>query len=157
MRPYRGRCGWFPGRLIIGTGLVPGKVWVEGILVLLTHRRHHSCYTPSMLTAEQVFTLVTGLGRTIEGPISEDCPELGPCLDSTFAQWNGRTRLHIEGRWVFCARIVLAYTLGRPIAPGMLAMHLCNRPICVRPSHLREGTQAENMKYAHKCGRYDSE
>ena len=107
-----------------------------------------------MLTEEQVIALVTGLGRTIEGPIPDACPELGPCLDSTFTQLHGYARLHLGGKWLVCTRIVLAHALGRPIAPGMQAMHLCNRPVCVRASHLQEGTPAENAQYAHKCGRF---
>lgn len=34
--------------------------------------------------------------------------------------------------------------------------HLCNRPSCCEPSHLRAGTQAENIAYAKLCGRLAS-
>jgi len=31
------------------------------------------------------------------------------------------------------------------LSPDLVVMHLCNNPQCVRPSHLRPGTQSENM------------
>ena len=34
---------------------------------------------------------------------------------------------------------------GRPLAPGKMALHSCDRRNCVRFDHLREGTHAENM------------
>lgn len=55
-------------------------------------------------------------------------------------------------------RIALALKLGRPVIG--VAMHECDNPSCARPSHLREGTQAENMadaaaKGRARGGRYD--
>lgn len=36
---------------------------------------------------------------------------------------------------------------------GDHAMHLCNNPLCCNPSHLRWGTQKQNMIYARDCER----
>lgn len=41
-------------------------------------------------------------------------------------------------------RIVAALTFG-PLGPAIEVMHTCDNPSCIRPSHLRLGTHAENM------------
>lgn len=43
-----------------------------------------------------------------------------------------------------CSRFVLELTLGRPLLPGMYALHSCDNTKCVNPSHLREGTDQDN-------------
>jgi HNH endonuclease len=42
-------------------------------------------------------------------------------------------------------RVALSLALGRPLGDGMNALHRCDYPPCVRPRHLREGTQQENV------------
>lgn len=53
------------------------------------------------------------------------------------------TRVHIEAfkAWV------------GPITPGLKVMHLCNVPACFEPTHLKLGTQKENLEYMASCGR----
>lgn len=46
------------------------------------------------------------------------------------------------------SRESLALSLGRPLAPGASALHSCDNPPCYNPDHLREGTQAENVRDA---------
>jgi len=47
-----------------------------------------------------------------------------------------------------------AYRLWRGVIPeGMTVMHLCDNPICVNPTHLRSGTQTENMADRDAKGR----
>jgi hypothetical protein len=54
-------------------------------------------------------------------------------------------------------RVALAWQLGRPLLPGMSALHHCDNPPCVRNdgplSHLFEGTHVENMADMHSKGR----
>lgn len=52
---------------------------------------------------------------------------------------NGVHRTHTAHR------LALTLRLGRPIRPGMQAIHLCDNPPCCRPDHLIEGTPKDNM------------
>jgi hypothetical protein len=53
------------------------------------------------------------------------------------------------------SRIALMLKLGRDLRPGFFACHTCDNPLCVRPSHLYEGTQAQNSQDCVKRGRYN--
>lgn len=72
------------------------------------------------------------------------------CRDWTGpADTGGYPMLRIEGRMVHVSRLVLGLTPG----DGRVAMHLCDRPICVEPAHLRVGTHAENAQDRERKGR----
>lgn len=45
-------------------------------------------------------------------------------------------------------RIMLVMKLGRPIRPGMMALHTCDTPRCVAEEHLYEGTAKQNTEDA---------
>lgn len=87
--------------------------------------------------------LLTG---AIEGPIVS--PELGPCLDFRHPPSLQRRyiQVHMQGRLIQGTRLVLEHALGRPLGPGMCALHRCDRPRCLRESHLYEGTMKQNAK-----------
>jgi hypothetical protein len=42
---------------------------------------------------------------------------------------------------------------GRELPPGSVVLHECDTPACVRPDHLRVGTQLDNMRDAIAKGR----
>lgn len=42
---------------------------------------------------------------------------------------------------------------GRGLHEDLLALHSCNNPSCVNPSHLRWGSQKENLRQAIDSGR----
>ena len=54
---------------------------------------------------------------------------------------------------VLVHRLVLEEKLGRPLAPGMFALHTCDNMPCCNPAHLFEGTQRDNMRDAASKGR----
>ena len=53
-----------------------------------------------------------------------------------------------EGAPLRAPRVALEWALGRPLLPGMFALHRCDNPACVRNdgplSHLFEGTAKDN-------------
>lgn len=58
----------------------------------------------------------------------------------------GYGHLSHQGRAYAAHRLSLEWKIGRPLAPGMMALHTCGRAPCVRPEHLYEGTAAENQR-----------
>lgn len=49
-------------------------------------------------------------------------------------------------------RVALCLT-GTPVPADLYVLHSCDNPRCVRPGHLRLGTQFDNMQEAHAKGR----
>lgn len=66
---------------------------------------------------------------------------------------SGYGRLRVNGVHWMAHRYSLSCHLGRPIADGMVVMHLCDNPSCVNPEHLKEGTQKENIEDCMSKGR----
>lgn len=65
---------------------------------------------------------------------------------------DGYARKHINGKTRRLCRVSLEEKLGRPILPGMMALHACNNRACINPDHLREGDNSENMGDRVKSG-----
>lgn len=55
-------------------------------------------------------------------------------------------RVIIYGRQVGVHRLALERKLGRPIQPGLYALHHCDYASCVNPDHIYEGTNADNQR-----------
>ena len=52
-------------------------------------------------------------------------------------------------------RLAYELTYG-PIPPGLVILHQCDNPACVRPDHLMAGTQADNIADMMAKGRHAS-
>lgn len=77
------------------------------------------------------------------GPVPEHCPELGPCWVWTAAKGEkGYGRFWFAGSMRLSHRV--AFFLEESRWPTPDGMHLCDNPVCVRRSHIKEGTHAEN-------------
>lgn len=85
------------------------------------------------------------------GPVPAHSPELGPCW-----LWTGKPAQTGYGvitvwreergyRSVGAHRIVWELTQG-PVPNGSFCLHKCDVPLCVNPSHLYLGTQADNVR-----------
>lgn len=97
---------------------------------------------------------------TMYGDPPEHLPDLSPCWP-----WMGATNMCGYGivraerqpdgtqPLVLAHRVALSLALGRDIRPGLVVSHICDTPRCVRPSHLRELTIAENLADMRAKGR----
>lgn len=66
---------------------------------------------------------------------------------------RGYPQMHWEGRNRKVHRLVLERKLGRPIQPGLGALHCCpnkHNTRCLEPTHLYEGNQRDNVRDAKK-------
>lgn len=78
------------------------------------------------------------------------------CIDHGQRSRNGYGRTRLGGVPVYSHR--KAYCLHHGVAlediAGHVVLHTCDNPRCVEPSHLRLGSQADNMKDMHSKHRH---
>lgn len=105
---------------------------------------HHKRHLTASRQRPDIFLGAFGSSIAIGG-LPEHRPDLGPCWD-----WTGTLNAQgygVVSRQMFGSRLVhrVAFMLhhGRVIEADL--MHHCDNPKCLRPSHLREATHAENM------------
>lgn len=76
------------------------------------------------------------------------------CRLWTGAKSRGYAKLCRAGKTVTVTRLLLAKRLGRPLRPGMHALHECDTPACVTDAHLFEGTHKQNQEDKVSKGRH---
>lgn len=57
---------------------------------------------------------------------------------------EGYGAFYYDGKAGYAHRFALEQALGRPLKPGMQALHRCDTSLCVREDHLYEGTAKDN-------------
>jgi hypothetical protein len=82
----------------------------------------------------------------------------GNCWLWTAGQWGSNPAFRygkfFDGtKHVAAHRFSLTEKLGRPLRNGMKALHHCDNCLCVRPAHLFEGTQGDNIRDMTTKGR----
>lgn len=89
----------------------------------------------------------------LNGPLPRRRPDLGPCWVWTGPQMGGQlgNRYGAFGNQ-YAHRYVYELLVG-PIPEGFEVDHLCRRRLCVRPTHLRAVTLAENRPTKTHCKR----
>lgn len=83
------------------------------------------------MTLEQRFWSKVAVGATDE------------CWGWVGGSNDGRGRFQLDGKPELAHRVAFLLTHGRWPAPRCL--HTCDTPLCCNPTHLWEGTQADNM------------
>lgn len=84
------------------------------------------------------------------GPVPAHQPELGNCwLWPSTRYGHCRTARGVERAHRYAYRLAFG-----EIPVGLVVLHKCDNPPCVRPEHLTAGTQQENIADARAKGRF---
>ena len=65
---------------------------------------------------------------------------------------DGYGQFRLNGRMEQAHRVAYQLWVG-PIPEGLVVRHKCDNPICVHPTHLELGTQADNVRDRDERGR----
>jgi hypothetical protein len=80
------------------------------------------------------------------GQVPAHCPELGPCWVWTGADNGGYGVLKVPGSKELVRAHSFSWELHNgPIPKGLWALHHCDNPPCVRPTHLFVGSSQDNI------------
>lgn len=86
------------------------------------------------------------------GAVPAHCPELGPCWNWTGANMRkGYGSFSVNDVTNYAHRWIYEHETGRKLADCLL--HKCDNPLCIRPSHMFEGSRADNAHDMDRKGR----
>lgn len=78
---------------------------------------------------------------------------VGDCLIWTgYVRSDGYGGMTVNGKYTGAHRVAYEVTRG-PIPDGLVVRHKCDTPLCIEPSHLEVGTQADNSRDKVERGR----
>lgn len=123
-------------------------------------RKHHHrrfCSRPCSSRGKLQSTLAERFFSKVDegGPVPAHCPQLGPCHDFTGSRdGKGYGRISVDGKTQPAHRVAWLLHYGEPIPDDKQGMHLCDRPSCVRISHLAVGTRRDNALDSVSKGRH---
>jgi hypothetical protein len=115
-------------------------------------RKGHVKGQPTRFAARHRESFATSFWSHVDkdGPVVY--PDLGPCWMWTGAtNSGGRGNITVDGKTVKAHRYSFFLEYGR--WPTPCGCHKCDNGLCVRPSHIFEGTNAENSKDMRAKGR----
>lgn len=75
------------------------------------------------------------------------------CWPWTAGLTQGYGRIRRGGPKISAHRVALERRLGRAIRLGFCSLHHCDNPPCCNPTHLFEGTDADNVRDRDEKGR----
>lgn len=76
------------------------------------------------------------------------------CLEWTgWKDRDGYGRIKVNGKKRRATHMALEVWGGTIVPPGMMALHSCDNPPCIEPTHLRVGTGSDNEKDAYSRGK----
>jgi hypothetical protein len=114
------------------------------------HRIQQRAGEPLRPIREGYYNRNAGAMRWLVAAIAQ--PPSG-CLDWPFAKHEkGYGQLKVQGATRKVTHLVLEMS-GRPRPAGLHALHSCDRPSCINPTHLSWGTNAENQRQKAERGR----
>lgn len=114
--------------------------------------RAHGSYDPPHGARNVTITERIDLQVNKDGPLPEARPELGPCWLWTGSLNNkGYPLVTYQGKQRYAHRVMYVLHVG-PIPDGLELDHLCQRPACIRPTHLEAVTHAINVQRGRASG-----
>jgi len=70
------------------------------------------------------------------------------CWPWTGTLTKGYGHIKVSGKLIYTHRLALSLATGVPLSDPRKALHRCDNPPCCNPTHLRWGTQAQNIQDA---------